>query len=525
MIGFLGWNTISCVKEINYGSDPYGLSANQVNVKFYNQPSSPSQARPGDQVTYKISGLAEVNINELDFFVNNNLTQIVSNTDSTITVLLPEDVSTGSARMEYKGQIFAGPITPIIGKVAIDQTFNAGTGAIGGINTIKRLSNGQFFLGGNFTDYNGNTSLGEINGLARITSTGEFVSGMSFGEAAKSGSVSDILELPDGKILISGNFNKYDKDENVRSLAVLNNSGSLNKESVTVLNLTDDPEKGTLIVPTFNGGIAGAVLKTFLHDQKLTVVGNFTQYTSNYYPRSTYNNILRDYFRFNNVLRLNLDGSLDSTYLVKNDVFPKRGTFGVNGSIQDVVIGDDGSIVMVGSFTRFDNSVDASRILKLKSNGEVDANFVAKADNSIMKIVPTANGKYFLLGSFLNFNGQRVNNIVLVNADGSIDSSFTAQTFAGGIPNYLAVLNNGLILVTGTFNKYNNVIREGLMVLNPDGSLAKGYNNSGKFVGNVQDSFIGTNSIGQPTITLVGYISSFNGNENVGNIIRLTIQD
>ena len=523
-----GGLAISCVKKIDYGSDPYGQSAQILDLKFADTAPYPSQVRPGEEVTYKIYGLSTVNKDDITFFVNNNPSTIMGTTDSTLTVRLSEHVSTGSARLVVNGQTFAGPLTPIIGKVAIDPVFNAGTGALGMISTIKRLSNGQFFLGGSFIDYNGNSALADINGIARITSTGEYVPMTGFGEGVEGGSVNSILELPDGKIFIAGNYASYDKDETVRSASVLNVSGSLNKESVEILNLTDDPEKSTLLVPTFNGGVSGGgVVKAFYRDNKITLVGGFNQYTSNFYPRSTYNQILRDFFQARNIVRVNLDGSLDSTFLVNHNVFPKRGSFGVNGSVYDATMDADGTVTMVGSFTRYNNTVAANRILRIKANGNVDDVFNAGAgtDNAIFKIVPTMNSKYYLVGSFLNYKGQMVNNIVLVNADGSIDPSFTAKSFTGGSPNYLAVLDNGLLLVSGSFNRYDNIIREGLLILNPDGSLASGYNNTGKFVGAVQDSYVGVNSIGQRTITLVGFISSFNGRSDLGNIVRLTIQD
>lgn len=519
---------MSCIKKIDYGSDPYGESANILDLKFADAAPYPSQARPGEEVTYKIHGLSTVNLNDIAFFVNNNPSAITASTDSTLTVRLPEQVSTGSARLVVNGQTFAGPLTPIIGKVAIDPVFNAGTGAIGMINTIRQLSNGQFFLGGYFNDYNGNSALADINGIARITSTGEYVPMSGFGEGPKGGTVSNILELPDGTIFIAGNFSVYDKDETVRSMSILNVSGALNKESVEVLNLTDDPENSTILVPTFNGGVSGGgVVKAFYRDNQITLVGGFDQYTSNYYPRSTYNQILRDFFPARNIVRMNMDGSLDSTFLVNHDVLPKRGSFGVNGGVQDAVMDDDGTVTMVGSFTRYNNAVAANRILRLKASGTQDDTFDAGtgADNTIFKIVPTADNKYYLVGSFLNYNGQVVNNIVLINADGTIDPSFQTKSFTGGSPNYLAVLDNGLLLVTGSFSRYDNIIREGLLILNPDGSLAEGYNNTGKFVGTVQDAFKGVNSIGQRTITLVGAIASFNGKSDLGNIVRLTIQD
>lgn len=518
----------SCVKEINYGVDPYGESANILDVKFLDVLPSPSQARPGEEVTYMMDGLSSINVNDMLFYVNNNPAEITAYTDSTLTVLLPKTVSTGSARLVVNGQTFAGPLTPILGKLAIDPIFNPGTGSNGFINTIKRLSNGQFFLGGYFTDYNGSSSLADVNGLARITATGEYVTGMSFGEGVKNGSVTNILELPAGQIFIGGNFNTYDKDETVRGMTLLNVSGSLNLETVDVLNLTDDPEKNTLEVPVFNGGVMdGGVVKAFYRDNKITLVGGFKRYTSNYYERSTYNQLLRDYFSSENILRVNLNGSLDSTFLVNHNVLPKRGSYGVNGSVQDAVMDTDGRIIMVGGFTRYNNAVASNRILRLSASGAVDQSFKpgTGADNTIFKIVEAADSKYYLLGSFLNYNGQSANNIALINADGSVNTSFKAKSFSGGIPTYMAVLDNGLLLVTGSFNRYDGVIREGLLVLNPDGTLAEGYNNTGKLVGGVTDSYVGTNSIGQRTITLVGLISSFNGKSELGNIVRLTIQD
>lgn len=525
----LGHLTVSCTKEVSYGSDPYGESTNLLDIKFAEASPSPSRARPGEEVTYQVKGLSNINVSDITFFVNNSPAEIVSSTESTITVRLSETVSTGSARMVINGQTFAGPLTPIIGKVAIDPIFNAGTGANGAIGTITRLSNGQFFLGGSFDSYNGSAASSPTNGIVRISSTGEAItSGMKFGEGVSRGSISSILELPNGQIFVGGNFLDFDKDETVRNMAVLNVGGDLNKESVEVLNLTDDPAKSTLLVPVFNGGVLdGAISKAFYRDNKITLLGGFRRYTSNYYERSTYNQILRDYFPSQNIVRVNLNGSLDSTFLVNHNVFPKRGTFGVNGSLFDATMDGDGTITMVGSFTRYNDDVSANRILRLKASGELDANFDAGtgADNSIFRIVSRADNKYYLVGSFQNYNGQAANNIVLINADGTVDPSFKARSFAGGGPNYMAVLDNGLLVVSGTFNRYDNVIREGLLILNPDGSLAAGYNNTGRLVGSVMDSYIGVNSIGQRTITLVGLISSFDGQPNLGNIVRLTIQD
>lgn len=518
-----------CDKKTNYGTDPYGEKLIPLGVKFADQLPNPSQAKPGASVTYQIEGADKYP--NLEFFVNNVKVNVENVSDTTITIKLPEVISTGGAKIVIDGQTFAGPITQILGKVAIDPTFTPGTGTNGPIYKIKHLTNGQILLGGYFSDYNGNNSLGDINSLVRISSTGEFVTGMGFGVGAKegagTGSVLGIEELSDGKLLIYGTFNEYNKDLNVKNITILNSTGSLYKESVAILNLTEDPEKNTLLVPAFNGGTDRGIIKTFIKDNKITAIGNFDNFTNNYYARSTYNNILKDYFRFDNILRMEMNGALDSSYLVNRQIFPARGGYGVNGTLSDATMTNDGKIILVGMFTRYNNAVNSNHIIRLNADGTADQSFAigSGANEQITKIIPYTNGRYFLIGSFSQFNGQEANGIVLINGDGTVDASFKSKKFEKGIPNYLTVLANGKILVTGSFSKYNEVIREGLMVLNPDGTLAKDFNNTGMLKGFVNDSYQSMNSIGQKTVTLVGSIQSFNGKLNVGNIIRLTIQD
>ncbi|MNF04143.1 hypothetical protein D3C80_2035920 [compost metagenome] len=86
-------------------------------------------------------------------------------------------------------------------------------------------------------------------------------------------------------------------------------------------------------------------------------------------------------------------------------------------------------------------------------------------------------------------------------------------------------LSNGMIIVTGSFTRYNDIIREGFMVIDNKGNLVKDYNNTGRLVGTIFDALEGTNSLGQRTVTLVGDIQSFSGKSNLGNIIRLTLLD
>jgi len=137
----------------------------------------------------------------------------------------------------------------------------------------------------------------------------------------------------------------------------------------------------------------------------------------------------------------------------------------------------------------------------------------------------TVSKKYFLTGDFLFYNQINALNVVMLNTDGSVDLSFKSLGFSGGVPKFVRQLTNGLIIVSGSFTKYGHVVREGLCFLNPDGTLAKEYNNTGKLEGQVYDALEGRNSLGQRTVTLVGDIKRFDGISGLGNIIRLSIQD
>jgi len=216
-----------------------------------------------------------------------------------------------------------------------------------------------------------------------------------------------------------------------------------------------------------------------------------------------------------------LNGNLDSSY--NFDKNTKEGLHGANGVISDAFMQADGKLILVGRFTRYNNT-PVNNIVRLNIDGSIDETFVvgSAANDNIYTIRYNVNTKrYILTGSFNTFNGNPANKMVLLNEDGSVDQSFITGAFIEGVPTFAGQLNNGLILVAGSFSSYNNIIREGLMVLNPDGTLAVGYNNTGRFTGIVSDMVETTSGIGNlPSVILTGFIPRFEGNE-VGNLLKL----
>lgn len=524
--GVLMLGLYSCSNKLEYGPDPYAGGKESVDIVFGEGTPSPSQAKPGGEVVFNVRGLLKYK-DQLKFYINNIPAQVTDISDSTLTGIVPENCSTGGVKVVVDGQIFAGPMLPIIGKLSVDPTFQSGIGANGPIYSILRTSANQVFIGGAFTDYNGNAASSKISGIARISNNGEFVRGMQFGLGI-TGAITSMSETVDKDILISGNFTQYDTIKLVRNITTVSTTGALQVKSTPILNLTSDPTKSNLIAPVFNGGTASPIVRSFYQNNKVTVVGQFGYYVNNYYTRSTYDNILMDIFPMGGVARMHADGALDNSYFVNKNTLPNKGFDGVNGFVNDAFLQDDGKLILVGAFTRFNNAQAANNIVRLKDDGTFDSDFLmgSGANGFIYDIsYSKQTKKYIVIGNFTTFNGKPAKGIALLNQDGSLDADFQSLGFASGVPNNAVQLSNGMIIVTGSFTRYNDIIREGFMVIDNKGNLVKDYNNTGRLVGTIFDALEGTNSLGQRTVTLVGDIQSFSGKSNLGNIIRLTLLD
>lgn len=518
----------SCNKDTNYGPDPYAGGMETLNIKFADETPSPSQARVGSEMTFKVYGLSKYD-GSMKFYMNETEAEVLAITDSTVTAKLPIGVSTGNVKVVVANQIFSGPVFKVIGKTNIDPTFASGAGTDGPIYAIHQLSNTNLILTGSFSDYNGAGISSEIGSIIRITSNGELVRMNNSGGARSgisSGAINTLAQTSDGRLVIAGQFDTYGGTKLTKNMTTINADGSLYTKSVEILNTTEDPANSYMTVPLFNGGANRSINKLFYQGDKIYALGGFSGYASNFYVRSTADNILSDVFPMSGLIRMNMDGSLDSTYFVNMTSFPRKGYEGANGTINDGQLTTDNKMVLVGAFSRFNGTSVSSGIVRLNESGVVDNTFNAGsgADDAIQSIARSNGSGFFLTGLFRNYNGSAANGLVLINEDGFVNTSFKAKAFSGGRPTFVKQLSNGLIIVCGTFEKYDNIIREGVVILNSDGTIATDYNNIGKLTGSIFTAYESRNNLGMTTVILGGWISSFSGNNNIGNIVRITLQ-
>ncbi len=222
----------------------------------------------------------------------------------------------------------------------------------------------------------------------------------------------------DGKILISG---EYSTGLDPNYLYRLNENGSRDYSFVSGSG--------------FNNLVT--VIKQ-QNDGKILVGGYF----------SSYKNI-----PVRNLVRLLPNGDLDTSFDI--------GT-GFNEFIGDVVVQNDGKIIVAGRFTTF-NSQPKGKIIRLNSDGSLDNTFNIGTGfhlGTIINVVLQSNGKILFNAPSNSLNGNPVSSgsLMRLNVDGSIDYSFVTDT---GVNNIVEQEDGKLILV-GDFSSINGVGRNGI---------------------------------------------------------------
>ncbi|WP_316794514.1 DUF5008 domain-containing protein [Pedobacter frigoris] len=533
----------SCEKKQGIGNDPYKGGKKIASFAFVSKSTTPDIVTAGAVLDLKVRGLDSLG-GDFKLFVNELEAEVKDYTDTTIRFTVPLTASTGSVWITSKGETFFGPIIKVGGKVSVDASFKIINGAAalpgsGGttVYDVEKLPNGRFWLTGAFSNFEqkGTAAL-PIGGIVQLDANGTYLTtDINFGKGVLGGAktIYSVARIPEGaqagKFIIAGSFNGYNDSRSnklvLNNVARLNADGRLD-EVITTEIINPKPtetRKNTDTVPSFNAGVDGIVRKTFVLGEQIYIVGDFQNFKRIYLPNSTYDEKVYDVTRMRQLIRVNADGSMDSTFHYNKST--RQSAAGANGIILDAAMQPDGKLILTGSFTAF-NGVTVNRIVRLNLDGSVDQSFNSGsgADGDIYSIkYNTITNKFALSGSFTSFNGKPASGLALLNADGSNVTSFNGQQITGGIATFAAQLNNGKIIVAGGFKRYGTYLRQGFMVLEADGQLAVGYNNTGGFQGRIYDmveTAVGNGS----QVILVGDITRFNSTLPK-NVLRLIISN
>jgi hypothetical protein len=535
---------IACEKEKGIAEDPYAGGKGTLPISILSKNTSPDIVTAGTSLTIKVSGLTKDKYKDTDFkiFVNEIEAPLTARTDSTISFSVPLDASTGSMWIQLNGQLFFGPVVKVGGKVSVDNAFKIVNGAgtvtetgSADVYAMQTLATGNFLLGGAFSSFElkGTEKLPN-GGIVQIDADGAYSTANSFnfgkGVVGNNQTIYSINQITtgtySGKFIVAGSFTAYNSTRGNRqtlsNIARLNANGTLDSTIVDVINpKPEQTYKNRDTIATFNAGVDGTVRKTLMFGEQIYIIGNFQNFRRMYVPNSSYDAKVYDVTKMRQLVRVNNDGSMDSTFHYNKAT--KQSAIGANGVITDAIMQTDGKLILVGNFTTF-NGTAANHIVRLSLNGSVDNTFNVGtgSDGDIYSIRYNATtNKIVVAGLFKTFNGKTVEGINLLNADGSNVTTFTSLGFTGGIASFAGQLANGKIIVAGSFNKYGTYLRQGFSILEANGSLAIGYNNIGGFQGKIYDMYEKSITNGTSVI-LVGNITRFNS-IIPHNVLRLII--
>jgi uncharacterized delta-60 repeat protein len=386
-----------------------------------------------------------------------------------------------------------------------DSYFDSGTGFNGAINTITIQTDGKIVFGGVFTSYKNVVE----DRIIFLNSDGSkeisFNTGSGF-----NGNIRAIALQTDGKIIVGGNFTAY-KGVTENRIIRLNEDGSKDTSFNT--------ETG------FDSAVGIIKLQT---DGKIIVEGAFTSYKG---------------VSENNIIRLYSDGSKDPSFNI--------GT-GFNDIIQSIEVQKDGKIILGGTFTSYQN-ISTKNIIRLNNDGSKDISFnlgtgfkmswnISPLKTFINTVAVQPDGKIILGGFFDIYNGVTVGaGIIRLNSDGTRDTSFNTGTGFDSSPSSIALQNDGKIILSGSFDSYQNISTKNIIRLNINGSkdtslnAGTGFNsapytlaiqNDGKIIlgggfniyqGNIERYIIRLNSDGSKD-------SSFNTGTSFNSVVYSVLQ-
>lgn len=253
--------------------------------------------------------------------------------------------------------------------------------------------------------------------------------------------VRTLLLQEDGSLIVGGDFLSLNGVP-VSYITRLNPDGSIDESFNT----------GT----GFNGKIYASYLQD---DGKIILGGNFTSYNGTTVGR---------------LIRLNPDGSYDNSFST---------TVGAaTGIIYDIARQSDGKIIIVGSFTKYNNTT-VNRLARLFPNGALDSSFLTGSGSTlnITHACVTSSQKVILTGNFTAFNGKSANRIIQLNPNGSYDEDFKIGTGFNDDVNTIALRSDGKILLGGNFTTYKDFTANRIICLNEDGTRDESFETGSGF--------------------------------------------
>lgn len=324
------------------------------------------------------------------------------------------------------------------GNLNYDFTWNGndtGAGNSGTPYTTAQMPDGKIVVGGNVDSFNGTSS----QKIYRINTNGTIDSGFTAG-GKLNGTVTDMVPLPDGKLVVIGGFSTYNTSTSAPGICRLNTDGTF-----------DSAFNG--VGSGFNGTPHSIVR---LSTGEFIVAGDFSQYNGQSVGR---------------IVKLSSTGTIDSTFQTNSGTGLGGGSYG--GSTR-VKLAYDDKVYVTGWFTSY-NGTSRNLPPRINTNGTLDTTFVNYTGYDLnsygsVQIEPLPNGKvlYGGLDASLTYGNWKTS---LINEDGSLNINLSTQDLA------LMVAKSNTEFVMLGLSSWKGTSVPGIAVVNTAGTLISTYAN------------------------------------------------
>ena len=422
-------------------------------------------------------------------------------------------------------------VTRFLADGQLDSQFAVGRQLDDQPRCIRLLANGDVLLAGSFGRYGSirNVNLVRLNDNAQVMSTPRAA-------IMQRGTVQEIVQQADGKLLIGGRFWQIN-GQMAGNIARLNQDGTLDPSFQLigvdgfVRQIALQPNGRIIVGGEFAtvGSRPSPVVARLLADgtadasftaPPITPSGGATYTSMQALALDAEGSILVGGPTINmggyisTLHRLLPNGSIDASYA-------GRVGAGVLGSnVVSLLVLPDGKHYVGGS--SFSSGTTAPGLVRLNADGSRDNTFTAGASATtsslyISKLLALPNNQVLVGGSFSNYNGAAYSNLVRLNADGTVDTEYRTPVLGGSPVSALARYVNGRVLLGSNFVTVNDTGRGSLIRLNPDGSYDTSF-------ANVIDSPWVTALALQPNESIVvgGGFTSINGQAWATSLARIT---
>lgn len=212
-----------------------------------------------------------------------------------------------------------------------------------------------------------------------------------------------------------------------------------------------------------------------------------------------------DQYRAGGLCRINADGTWDASFLAS-------GVQGITPGVFAVALQPDGRILVGGSFSSF-NGQAHGRLVRLLADGSTDNSFSFGAGldeaATVHAILVQPDGKILLAGRFTTLNGAACGDVVRLNANGTVDGTFSGPSVTSPNNDVLCMdlLPDGRLYIGGSFTALNSVTRNRAARLNANGTVDATFNTGTGFDGVVYCSYL----LPDGRVLFGGNFSSYNG--------------